>query len=168
MSFNTVERTMVVPVTNMQFTTGTWTISSSSGVLQAAKSAADETPKVSIPIALDRRSEQFGSKLKAIRLHYRATTTNLEAAPAVSLVRVNLKALSDASLDTDTTAVSTTHDGVVTANAKDRLLTITVSSPDFDLSSQARAYYNLDVDFNCAAGTVLTIKGAEVVYDELT
>jgi hypothetical protein len=164
------EISLPLSVKSFGLTTGTWTLTqSNSGIPKASKSAADETTTISIPIVIPRLSGEFGVRLKKILLPYKATTANFDAVPVTNLYKTNLyKATSGAAANVDATAVSVSNDGVVTASANDRLLTITVSAPDFDYATGVtHVNYNLDVVLDCAAGTVLTVYDAIAVYDDL-
>lgn len=164
----TVTRQLPISIKKMDFATGTWTFNQSSGVVFMSKSAADETSTITIPIHIPRRNDQYGARLKEIKFPYRATTANLDAVPSVTLYRNEFDlVVAGATGDAAATAVTTTNDGVVTANAKDRLLTITVSSPEWDFSTESLATYTLVLGFNCGATTVLRAYSAFAIYDEL-
>jgi hypothetical protein len=151
-------------------TTGTWTLTSSSGKLYQAKSAADETPVVSIPIGLPYLVGEFGPKLTKIEVPLRITTADLDAVIAGSLYQVNdYKAVAAAGTNIDTTAITITETGTaVTAAATDRLYTATVTTPAYPLTSTITVvHYQLDLSINCAAGTVLWVYGANVYYTDI-
>lgn len=160
----------VTPITQMIFTTGTWTNTQSSGAVYAAKTAADNTPVITIPITPPggRRADQFGTKLTKIEIPYRATTADLDAVPGAVLYRSDEDlVVAGATGDVSVATVTTTNDGVVTADANDRLLTVTVTSPAYDYDTEAKCTYNLVLTMNCAAGTVLWIYAAKAYFEAL-
>ncbi len=145
-------------------TTGTWTITRTGGRPRTVKTATAETATISIPIVGLGLSGELGNKVKQIKIPYRATTADLSGAITSTLYQTNAnKALAAAGVDIDTTTIPTTNDGVVTAAATDRMLTITVTNPAF--TSGALVGLVLDVAFPCAASTVLTIYEPYVIFD---
>ena len=167
MPFNAVECSQAVPHEAMGFVTGTWSATYSSGISFRGKTAAAETTTVHIPIELERRADAYGVRIKSVELHYRATTADLSGAPTAVLYRQNLDAVAGAGTDITASTITTTFDGVVTSAATDRLATVTVSSPNADLSTKTKASYLLSISMPCAAGTVLRVYKAVVYFDQI-
>jgi hypothetical protein len=168
--FLTHARQLYIPPSLYKITTGTWTLTSSSGILYQLKTATDETSTVSIPIALPAYAGEFGQKLKSIEVPLRITTADLDAVIAGTLYRVNdYLAVAAAGVDITATSVTITETGAaVTAAATDRLYTATISSPDWVYTSTlTKVHYQLDISLNCGATTVVRAYGATVNYDDL-
>lgn len=169
MAFVTDAKSLTIPVETMTFSTGTWatTYSTSVGPYKA-KTPANSTTGVYIPLNVPRSQNTHGTKIKSIDLPLRVTGAALDAAPTVTLYRVNYNAVSGATADNDTTAVTITHNGVATVDANDRLLTITVSSPDADLDNETNCSYFAKVTLDGATSTTIWVYPATVYYDDLT
>lgn len=168
--FLTHEMAHFIPASTYKCTTGTWTLTDSSGVLYQLKTATDETSTVTIPIIIPFMRGEFGAKLKSIEVPLRITTADLDAVVAGTLVRVNdYKAVAAAGVNIDTTAVTITETGTaVTAAATDRLYTATVSSPAWVYSSTiTKVHYALTLSLNAAASTVIRVYGATAIVDSL-
>lgn len=169
MSYSTVPEERFIPHAAMIFTTGSWSNSYSAGLSSRLKSANAETTTVDVPISLSRRTDIGGIKLNSVQLIYRATTADLSGAITVALHRQEFDlVVAGATGDVVAAAIATTNDGVVTADANDRKLTVTVTSPALDLATETDCTYWLRVTFPCAAGTVLSVSGAIVNYEVLT
>jgi hypothetical protein len=164
MPHNEVELVQVIPTTNMIFATGTWSDTASSGITYKGKTTANTTSVVSVLITPPRLDDQFGTKLEEIVFNYRAATQALDAAPTCTLYRVALDTVAGASDDIDATALTITHDGVATVDSNDRKLTVTISDPAYDYSTESRCYYQLDVTLNAGTSTALRVYAAEAKF----
>jgi len=148
-----------------KITTGTWTLTNSSGILFQLKTATAETSVISIPILLERRDGEIGVKLTSVEVPLRITGADLSGVVAGTLYRVNMKAVTTPGTNIDTTTLTITETGTsVTLNAADRLYTATISSPAYDFSTQDECSYQLDLSLPCAASTVVRAYGAIVHY----
>lgn len=164
------EKKLYIPPSAYKITTGTWTLTNSSGIMYQLKTAGDETSVVSIPIAIPSVSAEFGQFIKRIEVPLRIITADLDAVVAGTLYRVNdYLAVAAAGVDITATSITITETGTaVTAAATDRLYTATVSSPAWDYTSTiTKNHYQLDISLNCGATTVVRAYGATVVYDDL-
>lgn len=162
------EKTLYIPPSLYKCTTGTWTLTNTSGILYQLKTATDETSVVSIPIAIPVLSGELGHKLKAIKVPMRITTANLDAVLAGTLYRNNdYLAVAAAGVDITTSTITISETGTaVTAAATDRLYTATVTTPDWDYTSTITlAHYQLDISINAGATTVVRVYGAHAVFD---
>ena len=164
----TVRRRVPVSLKDLNIATGTWTYTNSSGLLYMLKTAADETSVITYTLPIARRSDQFGIKLIGIYNPIRVTTANLDAAPTSVIYRNDFDlVVAGASGDVTTATITTTNNGVVTADANDRMLITTVDSPEWDHATEAECNYTHSLTLDCAAGTVVRIYPPIVVYDEL-
>lgn len=166
----THERKLYIPPSNYRITTGTWTLTSVSGIMYQLKTAGAETSVISIPIPASYLGGEFGLKLKAIDVPLRITTADLSSAIVGSLFLVNdFKAVTGAGTNIDTTAVTITETGAaVTAAATDRLYTATISTQSFFVTSTVvEGHYQLDLSLVCPATTVVRAYGAHAIYDDL-
>lgn len=164
-----VPHTLTIPCSTYKITTGTWTLTSSGGIMYQLKTATDETSVISIPIAIPRRDVEFGGKLIKVEVPLRITTANLDAVIAGTLYRVNQKAVTAAGTNITSTSLTITETGTgVTADAADRLYTATINDPAFDLSTQDECHYQLDLSLNCGATTVVRAYNAIATYNHLT
>ncbi len=157
-----------ISVKVMDFATGTWAYSANSGNPYFAKTAADTTSIITIPIHLPFISGEHGVKLKAIKIPMRIGTADLDAVIAGTLYRTNYyKAVAAAGTDQDATTVTITETGTqVTFAATDRLYTATVASPDWVYTSTINnVSYHLSISLNAGATTVPRIYDAIAVYD---
>lgn len=153
--------TVNIPVTTMKFTTGTWTTSTTSGILSATKTATAETAVVSIPICVPRRDGEIGMKLNSIDVPLRITTADLAGVLAGTLYRVNQNAVNTPGTNITASTLTITETGTsVTANAADRLYTATISIPAYDFTTQDECYYQLDLSINAASTTVVKVYSA--------
>lgn len=161
--------TLIIPCSTYKITTGTWTLTNSSGILYQLKTATAETSLISIPIAIPRRDIEFGGKLTKIDVPLRITGANLSGVLVGTLYRVNMKAVNTPGTNIDATALTITELGTeVTLNAADRLYTATISNPAFDLATQDECYYQLDLSVPCAASTVVRAYSGIAYYNHLT
>lgn len=168
--FLTHEFQLPISCKQFNFATGTWTYAANSGNPYFAKTATDETSTVTIPIMLPFMSNEFGVKLKSIKVPLRITTADLDAVVAGTLTRTNYyKAVAAAGTNMDTTAVTITETGTaVTAAATDRLYTATISSADWVYSSTITVVgYQLNISLNAGASTIIRVYDAIAVYDSL-
>jgi len=165
---NTVTRRVPVSLKSLDIATGTWTYTNTAGLLYLLKTATDETSVITYTLPIPRRSDQFGIKLKFIYNPIRVTTASLDAAPTSVIYRNDFDlVVAGASGDVATATVETTDNGVVTLDANDRMLITTVTTPEWDYSTEAEANYTHSLSLNCAATTVVRIYPPIVVYDEL-
>lgn len=149
--------------------TGTWTPTFSSGSSFSLKTATAETSNIYIPLSLERNSRFRGVRLKSIDLYVRITTADLSSAPTLTLFRRDYDAVvAGATGDATVVTVPTTNNAVVTADANDRLWTVTVTNPEWDLDTEAEATYMLQVTLPCAASTVVRFYHATAVFEQLT
>ncbi len=163
-----VARQLPVSLKDINTSAGTWTYTESSGQVTLDKTAADNTPIITFPLLIPRRNDQFGVRLKSIIIPYRNTTTNLDAEITASIVRNEYDAVvTGATGDIAVATVASTHDGSVTADANDRRMVITVTSPDWDYATEALCVYVAKITIDAAAGSVLRLGFPVVVYDEL-
>lgn len=163
-----VTRRVPVSLKSLNIATGTWTYTNSSGLLYMLKTATDETSVITYTLPIPRKANQYGVKLKKIYNPLRVITADLDAAPTSVIYRNDFDlVVAGASGDVATATITTTDDGVVTADANDRLLTTTVSSPDWDYDTEAMCQYVHSLSLNCAATTVVRIYPPIVEYDEL-
>ncbi len=163
-------KVMHVPASQFKATTGTWTLTNSSGILYQLKTATDETSIVSIPFGVPALSGEFGPKLTKIEVPLRITTADLDAVIAGTLYQVNdYKAVAAAGVNIDTTAVTISETGTaVTAAATDRLYTATVTTPAYPLTSTITViHYQLDLSLNAGATTVIRAYGANGYYTDI-
>jgi hypothetical protein len=169
MTYNEVAQKKFIPHQKMTFTTGTWTDTFSGGRSSNVKTAGDTTSTVDIPIDLPRRSGEHGVKLTSLQVAYRCTTAALDAAPSLVLYRQEYD-LVTAAADGDVVAatVATTGDGVVAADAQDRIVTFTVDEPDWDYSTEGSCTYFARLTLDAGASSVVSVLGAFVNYNELT
>lgn len=168
MSETLKNRTLPISVKQMNFATGTWTYTYASGIEKMRKTATDETATVTIPIHIPRQSDQHGVKLKSIDVMIRVATADLDAVPGCTLYRQDFDlVVAGATGDQAAVAVTTTDNGVVTADAQDRLLTITVTNPALDYGTETTCAYLLELTFNAAASTVVDVYKAFAKYEEL-
>lgn len=159
-----------VPVSlkDINIATGTWTYTNSSGLLYMLKTATAETSTVTFTLPIPRKGGQHGVKLKKILLPLRLTTSDLSGSATCVVYRNDFDlVLAGASGDVSTATVTTSNDSVVTADANDRLWTITVTTPDWDYGTEAQAQYTCSVALPCAAGTVIRLYPPVVEYEEL-
>lgn len=148
--------------------TGTWTETHGTGLSYLLKTATDETSTVHIPLPVSRRSDQFGAKLKKTELIYRCITADLDAAPGSKIYRQEFDlVVAGATGDIVAAELTTTNDGVVTADANDRRLTTTVTTPIWDYDTEVSCAYKQELTFNCAATTVIRLYGLLVYFDFL-
>jgi hypothetical protein len=167
-SSETTQRVQSIPLKTLNFATGTWTYTQSTGATYYLKTATAETSVVTIPIDIPRRADQFGVKLLSIKLPIRVITADLTAAPTIALYRQDYDLVnSTANGDAVFTAITTTNNGVVTADSNDRLLTVAVTAPDWDYSTQTLAHYVLNVSFAAAATSVIRVYCPFVTYEAL-
>jgi hypothetical protein len=168
--FLTHEKKIYIPPSLYKITTGTWTLTSTSGIIYQLKTATAETSVISIPISIPDLSSEFGTKLKSIKVPLRITTADLSGVAAGSLYLINdYKAVAAAGVNIDTTAVTITEAGTaVTAAATDRLYTATITTPAWDYTSTVTdKHYQLDLSLPCAASTVVRAYGAWAIFDDL-
>lgn len=163
-----VEKQLPISVKQMNFATGTWTFNNSSGLVFMSKGAADETSTVTIPVHIPRSTAQFGTKLKSVKVPIRVATADLDAAATADIHRIDMDAVvSGATGDAAAVAITETDNGVVTADANDRLFTVTITSPDWDYSTEATATYVVTLTLNAATTSAIRVYDAYAVYDEL-
>lgn len=168
MASNAVLRQVPVSLKDLNIATGTWTHTNASGLLYMLKTATDETSTITFTLPMPRHAGQHGVKLKKVLVPLRVITANLDAAPTCAIYRNDFDlVVAGATGDATTTTIATTNDGVVTADANDRLLTITVSSPDWDYATEAQANYTCSIALNCAASTVVRLYPPIVEFEEL-
>jgi hypothetical protein len=166
--YTTVEKQLPIPLQTMYFATGTWTLTNTSGMIYMLKTATDETSTIITPIHLPRRTASHGVKLKSIKIPVRVTTADLDAAPSSVLYRNDFDlVVAGASGDAAAATITETEDGSLTADAQDRLYTITVTSPDWDYDTEATCDYTLVTTVNAAATSVVRVYAPIAVYDEL-
>lgn len=165
---NAVTRRLPVSVKDLNIATGTWTYTVTSGAIYMLKTATDETSVITFSLPIPRRSDQFGVKLRKVEVPIRVITADLDAAPTCVIYRIdNDLIVAGATGDHAVATVATTDNGVVTADAQDRKLIITVTTPDWDYDTEAECQYNCSISLNCA-GTVVRVYPPVIVYDELT
>lgn len=158
----------VIGLKNLNIATGTWTYTNTSGLLYMLKTATDETSVVTYTLPLPRRAGEFGVRLRKIYNLIRVITADLDAVPGSIIYRNDFDlVVAGATGDAATATVTTTDDGVVTADANDRLLTTTVTTPEWDYATEAQCNYTHQLTLNCAATTVVRIYPPVVEYDEL-
>lgn len=153
-----------------KITTGTWTLTNSSGILYQLKTATAETSVISIPISIDAYAGEFGTKITAIEVPLRITGADLSGVAAGTLYRVDdYLAVAAAGVNITATSITITETGTsVTLAATDRLYTATVTTPAWDYSSTiTKCHYQLDLSLPCAASTVVRAYGATVKYESL-
>lgn len=147
-----------------QFSAGTWTLTKTGNIHSWDKSAADETPVVSIAVPKFNQGAQFGGRIKSVGIVYSVATAALDAAPSIVLNKLTLnqttKAVSRAAItDTDTVAGSDTT-GTAAGN-----YTLSAVVADADLvADDENVTYTVEGTFNAAGTTVLKIFGLEVQY----
>lgn len=166
---NAVLQQDVVSLKDLNIATGTWTYTNTSGLLYMLKTAADETSVITFMLPFARRSDQFGVKLKSVEIPLRVITADLDAAPTAVIYRNDFDlVVAGATGDAATVTIPTTDNGVVTADSNDRMLTITVTSPDWDFTTEAKCNYTCSLSLNCAATTVVRIYPPVVNYEAIS
>lgn len=166
----THSKKIYIPPSNYKITTGTWTLTSSSGIMYQLKTATAETSVISIPIPMPYLAGEFGARLTSINVPLRITTADLSGVASGALYLVNdYKAVAAAGTNIDTTAVTITETGTaVTAAATDRLYTATISSTAFFITSTVtEGHYQLELSLPCASTTVVRAYGATAIFDDL-
>lgn len=159
---------VAVSLKDLNIATGTWTYTNTSGLVYMLKTAGDETSVITYTLPIPRHAGQFGVKVKKIYNLIRVITADLDAAPTSVIYRNDFDlVVAGASGDVTTATVATTDDGVVTADANDRLLTTTITAPDWDYGTEAQCNYTHSLTLNCGATTVVRIYPPVVEYDEL-
>ena len=163
-----VEKKLSIPVSTFRFETGTWTYASNSGVPRFRKSAAAETTTVSFECPISNFTQQYGIRLKQVVMIVGIGTADLVAVPSITLSASNLfKATSAAAAAVDASAITATHDAVVTSNVNPRRITATVGTQAFENVGGLinPVTYNVVASFQTAATTVLDMLGAYVIFD---
>jgi len=145
-----------------------WTLVGTGGICHNAKAAADETQTYTIPINIPRTINVQGIKITKIEVPMRVAVANLDAAMAPTLYRINMLAVAAANVDITASTITTTDDTFVAFDANDRLLTVTVTTPIDDLTTQAKCSYSLNLTLNAASTTTIRVYDAIVYYEELT
>ncbi len=169
--FNIAPLEYTVPVNEMNFATGTWTTTVASGVMYKNHTAASESCVVTMPIAPPRRTDIAGLQITSIKVPVRVANSSLTTAPTITLFRVNdATAIMSGTADITSTEITTTSDAasLTGADAQDRALTITVSSPNFDFSVDPSLNYALNVTLSADASTSLRVYPAKVYFKGLT
>lgn len=148
---------------------GTFGFNGNSGIPYLSKTAGADTPALWFPlIAPSAHESGQGLKLKSIEIPIRATTQNFNTTPTFTIYRRNMLALSDASVDNTASTLPCTLTGAtVTANAKDRLLTISVTTPALDYDTEDKACYWGKLALDAGTSTALRIYDA-IAYYEVT
>lgn len=148
-----------------KITTGTWTLTNSSGILYQLKTATAETSVISIPLNVERRDGEIGVKITSVEVPLRITGADLSGVVAGTLYRVNMNAVTTPGTNITATALTITETGTsVTLNAADRLYTATITTPAYDFATQDECSYQLDLSLPCAASTVVRAYGAIIHY----
>lgn len=140
---------------------GTWTTTIASNIPQRAKVAADETPTLTFAIPANLVESGAGKPtIKSVSCQYTVATAALDAAPSIVF---NLMTMADTSraitraAAADTTTVSgtdTTGTAAGTFAAK--------GSFDQPLVLNGNQYLTAAFAFDCAATTVLTVRGISI------
>lgn len=123
----------VIPISLMEFVTGTWAAAVDSNVWTMDKSASDETATVYIPIQVPSNDDlNKGFYLESVEIHFEVETASLDALSA---------AIKKASMPADGSAISpssvtTTYDSGhdTAAERKDvdhHQMTLTLSTPEW-------------------------------------
>lgn len=167
-AFETVLRHYPVPLKDLNIATGTWTYTYSSGLVYMLKTATDETSTITFILPIPRKASDLGVKIKKVLIPLRVITADLDAAPACKIYRIDLDAVvAGATGDAAAVELDTTDNGVVTADANDRMLSIDVDDPAFDFDTEENCVYVCEVALNCGATTVARIYPPIVEVEEL-
>lgn len=162
---NVTDITKFIPPSKILKTAGTWTPAINSNVISEARSAADASTTLLIPIALDGSNVALqGAKLQSVDVWYKIGTAAADDFATVAASKVTLAAdtvaVSGAAL---TVTIDAAHDTAAERKTvADHKMTITFSSPAF-LEDNEAIWISLVID--CAATTVLTIYGAQANFD---
>jgi hypothetical protein len=162
----TTPKEIQLPVGTYITSTGTWTRVTNSGLPYYSKTAAAETAKVVIPVAVDKGALETGTQLTSIAVPVRVATANLVSVPTATLYR-RKTSLAVAGAGTNMTASSVTGTvtgAKLTAAATDRLLTFTITTPGWDYSYDPATTYNLELSFHAATTTAIRVYDAVAYY----
>lgn len=154
-----------IPLTDLNFSAGTWAYTIASNIHSQNKSAADTTTVMSIPITMPSGRDFYGAKLEGFSVVAEVSTADLDAVPSATLQRQDYDAVdttaSATSLVAKTSIDITAGAGcVVTADAQQRLWSWTVDSPAADYDTEQAAQYIAEVTINAGASSVVKIFGA--------
>lgn len=136
-----------IPVSLMQFVTGTWADAVDSNVWTKNKTATDETATVRIPVALATTpNAQEGAKLESVEIHFEVETAALDALSAAmykAAMPVDGSALVPAEV---TVTYDTGHDTAAERIDVDHhQMTLTVSTP-FRVEEDELVWVEISVD----------------------
>lgn len=159
-----------IPVKSFITSGGTWNFNGNTGIPYLSHTAADDSPVLTIPIPAPSSHEAGqGSKLTSIDIPIRATTQNFDTVPTVVIYRRNMLALTDATVDLTATTIPCTVTGAtVTADANDRLITATVTTPALDYDTEDKASYYAVLSLDAGTATVLNVYDAIAYYQVTT
>jgi len=155
-----------IPPSAASKSAGTWTGGDASGVAYEARSAADASFSLLIPLALPGSSSyRAGARLKSVDVYYKIATTAADDFATVELYKISLPAASGSALTAAavTTAIDSAHDAAAERKAAgDHLMTVTLASPAWVDDGDV---YALKLTVDAAAGTVFTLYGARALYE---
>lgn len=161
----TVERRIKVPLRDLNYTVGTWTLTLASNLLTADKTAADNTSVIHIPFPIDYATStdvdgaNSSWRVKSLEVKMTNGTADLDAAPTLTINKVTHVA---ASIDT-AAAVTTSTTGNAVGRVS-QVLTTTVTTPEW---VQNGVGYNAVLTINAGATSAVKIERVEWVLDKI-
>jgi hypothetical protein len=144
---------------------GTWTPSVASNVVKEARTAADASFTLLIPVSLPQSANlNNGARLKSIDVYYKVLTADCDDFATVELEKMALPANTAAPTGA---AVATTPDGSHDTATKrkaqgEHSMTVSLDTPAYMGKDDA---YVLQLVVDAAAGTVFTLYGARANFD---
>jgi hypothetical protein len=154
-----------VPPTMVGKSAGTWADSVASNVIKSARTAADASFTLMIPVMLPQSANyRNGAKLKSIDVYYKIGTADADDFATVELEKMTLPATGSAPTGAAVTVtLDAAHDTAGERKAQgDHTMTVTLETPAYIGNGDA---YSLQLVVDAAAGTVFTLYGARINYD---
>lgn len=162
---NNTHMSQYIPLSAIQKSAGTWTLTVASDVVKDVRTAAAAAFTASLPLPLPANSQyRQGARLKSVDVFYAIATADATDFATVSLKR---KTLPPTGTAVSAAEVSLTPDAAHDTAAKrkaqgNHTLTAALTSPVY-LDDDAA--YELVLVVDCAAGTVFTFYGARANYE---